>query len=158
MGGERGHAHDQVGGLEQIEPPMDRGLRHGDVAGKIGLVEHLAESQSGRLHGAAEVGERGDGGQSLQVALEAGTGVGVEPDRTGRVILQFERRGRRAATTGQRASNLAKLGFGVEDGGPGAVLVGEQVVPATTAPLAPPFARLTASRMSGARCTSSSMT
>ena len=113
---------------------MHRRLRQGHVAAELALVEQLALAQTGGPHDPAEVGQGRDGGERLQVALQVGAHVAVEPDRPFPVRLQMQRRRGEAAAPRQGPPVLRLSGLGGHQLGPVLVASLEQLLPEAAAP------------------------
>jgi hypothetical protein len=90
---------------------MHRRLRQRDVARQLRLVDELAEAQASCPHETAEIGQRRDRGEVLEVALQVRAHVAFEPDRPLLGRPQVKGRGRKAATASQRAPVLRGVGL-----------------------------------------------
>jgi hypothetical protein len=91
----------------RIRPETPAVRRRRMVAAEFRLVEHLAESVAGSPHQPAKVGKCGDRREVLQIALEVGADVSVEPDGTFPVGAEMQGRRRKAATPGHPQSDAA---------------------------------------------------
>jgi len=95
-----GQTHQQIRGLEEIQPTVDGGLRKSDIPAELGLVHELTEPQARRAHEAPVIGQAAHRRQVLQIALEIGADVAVEPDASISGIVERQC-GRREAAAGR---------------------------------------------------------
>jgi len=77
--GIRKNADEQEGRLEQVQIAVHGWLGQGDVARKLGLIDELADAEGCRTHEPAEIRQRRNGRERLEVALQIGSHVAVEP-------------------------------------------------------------------------------
>ena len=99
--------HQQVRCFQQVQVAVDRCLGQGHVAAKLRLVQELSHPETGCPHETAKIRQRRNRRDVLQVPLQVGTHVSVEPDRPFLVGFQVYCRGREAAAASQHLPVVA---------------------------------------------------
>src|SRR5690606_22330551 len=94
-------AYELKGSLQQIEPTVRGRARYRDVARQIGLIQHTSDAQSSRHHQAPEISQVVDTREHLEISLEEGRNVPVEPERAFLAVTQLMR-GNRQSADGRR--------------------------------------------------------
>ena len=104
-----GKPHQQIRRLQQVEIAAYRRLREGDIAAKLRLVHQVSRAEAGGTHEPAEVGQRRDRGEALEVPLQVGAHVAVEPDGPLPIRPKMESRQGEPSATGKRTPVLGLI-------------------------------------------------